>query len=329
MTRTIERSDWPLTGIPNFFVIGVVKGGTTSLYHYLDQHHQIYLPPIKETNHFAQQDVNEKHFLPGYALDVKIDIPSYIDNGMKEIIHIAHVNDPLNYQALFSKVSGHKAIGEISNSYMICPSSAGAIHRFNPRAKIIVMLRNPVSRAWSQYLMNLREAKTSELDFLTELQIDAARERKGWGVNHQYLELGKYATQLKPYLELFGREQVLPLFYEEYRANPGESLAKICHFLDVESGIDFDFTMESNKASLPRNKALNKMLVSSGFMKQMKDVIPKKFRTKLADMLYTSKGLPSIQQNEVEFLVEYYKNEVESLELLLKTNLKVLWKEFN
>ena len=110
--------------------------------------------------------------------------------------------------------------------------------------------------------MNLREAKTSEPDFLTELQIDAASERKGWGVNHQYLELGNYATQLKPYFDLFGSEQVLPLFYEEYRDNPGEVLAGICRFLNVGSDLAFDFSTEANKASLPRSKALNKLMVS-------------------------------------------------------------------
>jgi hypothetical protein len=327
--KTAERSEWPLSSIPNFFVIGVVKGGTTSLYHYLDQHNDIYLPSVKETNHFAQNDVNEKNFLPGYALDVKIDFPSYISSGMIERIHIAHVNDPVHYKALFSKVDGQKAIGEISNSYMICPSAATAIHQFNPDAKIIVMLRNPVSRAWSQYLMNLREAKTSELDFLTELQVDAARVNKGWGVNHQYLELGNYATQLKPYFELFGKGQVLPLFYEEYRDNPREVLKEICQFLNVNTDVNFDFSIEANKASLPRSKALNKILVGSGFIKQMKDIIPKRYRTKLADILYTSKGLPSIQQHEVDFLVDYYKDEVERLESMLKINLKLLWKEFN
>ena len=103
---------------PDFFVIGVVKGGSTSLYHYLDQHPEVYLPPIKETNHFAKADIHPEDFLPEYALDVKLDLDAYIKKGMPEKIHIAHVNSDEHYFALYDKVEGEKTLGDVSNSYM-------------------------------------------------------------------------------------------------------------------------------------------------------------------------------------------------------------------
>ncbi len=313
---------------PNFFVIGVVKGGTTSLYHYLLQHPDIYLPPIKETNHFAAKDIRESDFLPEYAMDVKIDLDAYIRSGMKRQVHIAHVNDRNQYEKLFSKVKDESAIGEISNCYMICPSAAREIHDYAPGAKIMVVLRNPIHRAWSQYLMNLREAKDGDGGFIAALEADRDRTKTGWGVNHQYLELGRYASQLKRYFDLFGRENVLVMFYEEYRQSPAQVMKEICRFLGVDDGFEFDFSEESNKAGMPRSVALNKMLVKSGAIKALKGITPKSVRKKFAQALYTDKNLPRIAENEKAWLAEYYSEEMRELENLIGDGVPRWWPEF-
>lgn len=314
---------------PNFFVIGVVKGGTTSLYHYLAQHPQVYLPPVKETNHFAAADIREEDFLPEYATDVRIDLDAYIKRGMPEQVHIAHVNRADHYAALFSRVNGEKAVGEISNSYMVCPSAAAAIHTFNPEAKAIAVLRNPVSRAWSQYLMNLREAKTRSPHFVDEVFSDAESAVTGWGANHQYLELGKYAEQLKRFIDLFGRDRVKAVFFEEYKAAPQKTMAELCSFLEIDPDFAFDFSTESNKASLPRNAALNSLLVKSGAVKFAKGMTPKRLRSKLAGVLYSDKNIPEIRPEDRKVLRDFYADEVAALSRLLKTDKPyTLWKDF-
>ena len=314
---------------PNFFVVGVVKGGTTSLYHYLDQHPEVYLPPVKETNHFAAADIRPEHFLPEYATDVRIDLDAYIANGMKQQVHIAHVNDEKHYKALFSRANGAKAVGEISNSYMICPSAALAIHEFNPEAKIIVVLRNPISRVWSQYLMNLREAKTANRAFADEIFADAEADPKGWGVNHQYLELGNYASQLARYFELFGRERVKIVFFEEYKASPGDVMRELCTFLEIDPDFAFDFSVKSNKASLPRSASLNTLLVKSGAVKFAKSITPKPLRARLANVLYSNKNMPSLGDADRSTLQSYYADEVAALCRLLESDKPLrLWKAF-
>jgi hypothetical protein len=314
--------------LPNFFVVGVVKGGTTSLYHYLTQHPDVYLPHIKETNHFSANDISEQDFLKGYAQDVKIDLDKYIKSGMTETIHIAHVNEDRHYKALFSKVGQEKAIGEISNSYMICPSAAKAIHDFNPEAKILVILRNPIRRAWSQFLMNLREAKSDADNFIQELENDHAQNPKGWGVNHQYLELGKYSDQLKRYFDLFGKERVLPIFFEDYKKDPEDVLAGICAFLEIEDSFVFDFSEKSNASALPRNASLNRFLVNSGIMSTAKKLTPKPLRQKLAGAMYSEKNIPTLQEADAKWLRDYYQAEVTQLSELLEKDITKKWPEF-
>ncbi|MDA0713695.1 MAG: sulfotransferase [Bacteroidetes bacterium] len=313
---------------PDFFVIGVVKGGSTSLYHYLDQHPEVYLPPIKETNHFAKADIHPEDFLPEYALDVKLDLDAYIKKGMPEKIHIAHVNSDEHYFALYDKVEGEKTLGDVSNSYMVCPSSAQAIHDFNPDSKLIVILRNPIGRAWSQYLMNLREAKTQEKDFISELERDAEKSPSGWGVNHQYLELGNYGRQLERYLQLFPREQLKVIFYEEYRDRPLDILKDICHFLEVDETFQFDVSSKKNTASLPRSASLNALLVKTGVIKTLKGMVPKQLRGSLAKVLYSDKDLPSIAAEEKAYLVRYYASEVRLLSSLIEVDASNYWPQF-
>jgi hypothetical protein len=309
-------------------VIGVVKGGTTSLYNYLSQHPQVFLPSIKETNHFAKADIDPKNFDSTYARDVDIDLDKYLNSGSTETIHIAHVNDPEHYQALFERVKDEKAIGEISNSYMICPSAAAAIHEYNRNAKIVVILRNPIYRAWSQFLMNLREAKVSVSDFIQEVRGDHDRQIKGWGVNHQYLELGNYARQLKQYIDLFGRENVLVLIHDDYRKDPEHTLNKLSGFLGIDTNFTFDFSERSNTSSLPKFAGLNKFLVRTGLFHFLKNSVSRSTRQKVKNLFYSNKSMPELQRSERDWLVECYREEVKELSELLQKDMSAKWIEF-
>ena len=160
---------------PNFFVVGVVKGGTTSIYNYLSQHPDVYLTPIKETNHFSDNDMLHEHFEKQYKIDSGLDIKSYLAKENKGQLHIAHVRDREDYLSLYDNVDHQKARGEVCNSYMLCPSASSEIHSAFPRSKIIVMLREPVKRMYSQYLMNVREAKVLNRSFREEIEHDKSK----------------------------------------------------------------------------------------------------------------------------------------------------------
>ena len=316
--------DQPLR-YPDFFVVGVVKGGTTALHTLLSDHPGIHLSPIKETNFFSRADMRPEHFVREYAVDVRMDVKRYIEQGMKEVVHIAHVEDADDYRRLFSKARTRHKLGEVCPSYAICPSAAGAIHAAAPDARIFIMLRDPVLRAWSHYLMNLREGKTRNASFLDEVMADEARSPKGWGINHQYLALGEYDVQVKRYFDLFPKEHVHVLLYEEFKADPSTTLKRIFTDIGVMQDVVIDTDRRSNAAAVPRNAALNSLLVKSGTLKAVKDMVPRGMRGSFKKMLYSRKDMPRLPRTEALELWTHYAPGVARLQSVTGLDLSKTW----
>ena len=304
---------------PNFFVVGVVKGGTTSLYNYLDMHPSIFLTPIKESNHFSDADMNHEGFEDQYKIDSGLNIDKYL-KGTRELVHIAHVRDRNQYLALYDQADDEIALGEVCNSYFFCKSSAVAIHDSYPESRIIVMLRNPIERVFSQYLMNLREAKVLKRDFKSEIEADYNRTEKGWGVSHNYLELGLYAQQLEIYLNLFPKEQIKLCFFEEFMKNKQEQIDDIFRFLNV-GPYPIDNFAQHNSAKMPRSKALNYFLNRSGFIKLAKSLISRERRQKFKGLLYSDKNLPELSVKDKAFLCDFYREDIARLEKMIDKDL--------
>ena len=141
--------------LPNFFIIGVPKAGTTSLFHYLDQHPQIYLSPIKEPTFFAASDLLSgglrEHVVRRMERD-RSSLQAHLNGPMSERFHDRLVSEWADYLQLFRNVQSETATGEASASYFYLPSAARAIRACVPDAKLIVILRHPAERAFSQYL---------------------------------------------------------------------------------------------------------------------------------------------------------------------------------
>src|SRR3712207_6354190 len=137
--------------MPNFLIIGAMKSGTTALYYYLEQHPEIYMSPVKEPNFFSSQEQEN-------AADAVTDIGTY--------------------QHLFRGVSGEKAIGEASHSYLYEPGAAAEIRRYLPEAKLIAILRNPIDRAYSHFLHMVRSGTEPLDDFAQALQEEVVGIRK-------------------------------------------------------------------------------------------------------------------------------------------------------
>lgn len=308
---------------PNFFLVGVVKGGTTSLHYYLDQHPEIYMSPVKETNFFSRHDINPAHFSKAYAHDVKVDLPKFFASGMKDKIHIAHITDESDYERLFDNVKDEKAIGEASNSYLLYPQAPQLIHQAYPDARIIVMLRNPVERAYSQYIMNIRLGKTLETDFIREVKEDNEQQIRGWGANHQYLYIGKYYKQLKRYFDEFPADQILICWYEEYRRDPETVLRTIYRFLGVDDNFSPDTSEKLNTAGVPKYNRLNYWINQSGIISWAKRRLPRSWRAPFKKLMYSSDkdDLPRMTQEEREWLIEYYKEDILKLQELLDRDL--------
>src|SRR5688572_14646371 len=105
---------------PNFLVVGAAKCGSTSLYHYLKQHPEAYMSPLKEPNHFST-DIDPEKFSPEYKLHEKqknLDVKKYVNSDLLTEEWEAYVHDREDYLKLFRFATGKKAIGEISNAYL-------------------------------------------------------------------------------------------------------------------------------------------------------------------------------------------------------------------
>ncbi len=140
--------------LPTFFLVGAPKAGTTSLYHYLDQHPQVYMSAIKEPHVFAAE-VREENFDPelrrGIARDTR-GVREFLSGSMRRKRFSGIVADWEGYLRLFADAGAELALGEASACYLWSPTAAERIAGRIPDAKILVMLRNPAERAFSQYL---------------------------------------------------------------------------------------------------------------------------------------------------------------------------------
>jgi hypothetical protein len=191
---------------PNFFIVGARKCATTSLYFYLKNIPGVYMPPQKEFFYFSPNSVQKNTF------DV--------------------IRDKKVYLGFFKNSKGHIAIGEATPVYLWDPEAAKLIHQKVPDARIIISLRDPIERAYSQYLMATKY-NGRKSSFYNELMKDYKSQQKLFGISQLYVELGMYYEQVKRYFDIFGREQVRVIIFEEFIQDPVKYVNEVLAFLNV------------------------------------------------------------------------------------------------
>ena len=204
---------------PNFFVIGAAKAGTTSLHNYLAQHPKIFMSPVKEPNYFA---FNQS--LPDFNGPENISGSVILRDRLKREKYQFSVTSTKSYQQLFSKAQSAIAIGESSVSYLYYPHSAQRIFQAVPEARIIVLLRNPVDRAYSKYQQFLRDAAEPIKDFEAAIEAEPSRIKENWSPTWFYLDRGFYYRQLKPFYDVFGADRIHVALYEDFVRDPQNTL---------------------------------------------------------------------------------------------------------
>jgi hypothetical protein len=305
--------------LPNFLVVGAAKAGTTSIYQYLDQHPEVYLSPIKETNYFAKDiplDKIRKDYYKGGALDVG----AYVDTDLSERIHIAFVSEWEHYRKLFKNVRSEKAIGEISNSYLHSTVAAREIKAVDPNMKIIMILRDPIKRAFSHYKMTLRVGLVRD-SFYEELQRDYAAAEKGFRVSHLYVEMGQYAAQVQRYLDHFPREQVKIYLFDDLKADAASVIDDMLRFLGVDPAYGVDTSFQANQASVPKNAGLVHFLRKTGIRKLAKNLAPRFVGQAAKKVFYKEKDDLKIEQREKDFLRPLFEEDVQALSRMLDRDL--------
>ena len=258
--------------MPNFLIIGAAKSGTTSLYHFLEQHPQIYMSPVKEPGFFA---------LEGRKLD-------FAGPG-DELACEEGTVDLASYQKLFAGVQNEQAIGEASTAYISTQGAAQRIDHYLPDVKLIAILRDPVSRAYSNFTHMRRDGREPLDDFEAALNDEARRVEANWEPIWQYRERGFYGAQLQPYFDIFGAERIQIHLTSELQKQPLEVVKKVFGFLGVDEAFVPDVSTSHNESGVPRNRALHNALTTQNPLKTIvKPFLPPSMRRKLATKLERS-----------------------------------------
>jgi hypothetical protein len=290
--------------MPNFLILGAAKAGTTSLYHYLQQHPNIYMSPLKEPKFFA---------LEGQSLDFR---------GPSQLINQTSVTTLADYQALFASVGQESAIGEASPVYLYYPETAGRIARSLPQVKLIAILRDPVDRAFSSYSHLVREG-FEPLEFGAALAAETERIQDRWAPLWYYQAKGFYYEQLKRYTDLFPTEQIKIYLFEDLCCDPLAVVQDIYTFVGVDPTFVPDMA-KRNVSGVPKNRTLQTLLTRDNPVKTVaKTLMPKRFRRSLSQNLQ-ARNLgskleldPQIEQR----LRDLYAQDVRQLQDLIQRDL--------
>jgi len=237
--------------LPNFLVIGAGKSGTTSLYHYLKQHPEVFMSPVKEPLFFAAEGGRIRYLGPDGRMMSRPTNPGAV-TSLKE------------YEGLFAGARGEKAVGEASPQYLYTPEAPGRIRRRVPEARLVAVLRNPAERAYSAFLHRTRLGREPLADFSEALRAEESRMREGWGLSYHYKSKGFYHAQLSRYLKLFGREQLRVYLYDDLKADPVGVSQDVFRFLGVDDAFVPDASLSYNTAGVPKNKAVSAVVKGAG-----------------------------------------------------------------
>lgn len=289
---------------PNFYVAGAAKSGTTSLYEYLKNHPQVFLPEIKEQNYFSTPPP------PGAELfDVR-----YCD--LEE------------YQSLYRGAKGFPAIGDASPSYLWDGTACRRICEVCPQARIIIILRDPVARAYSHYLFNRMLLIEPEARFWDALQIEAKLRDISWYSLRCYASYGMYYAQVRRYFDTFGRDQVLVLFFDDLAKRPKEMMSSVAQHIGVDPSYfdTYDFSQAHNQYRMPRSKVAYRVAGRLG----LRRVIPPRVRWWLnhSALLFDRKK-PTLDDRSRRFLQEVFEPDIALLEELMGKRLPELRKSWS
>lgn len=296
--------------LPNFLVIGAGKAGTTSLYHYLGQHPEVYMSPIKEPKFFALEG----------------RVPDYRGPGDREVWSSGTnraISDLKEYEALFDGVNREKAIGEASPGYLCNVGAPGRMKRYVPDAKLVAVLRDPAERAYSAYLHMVRDGR-EKLGFAEALGEEERRTREGWAPGWQYTREGFYHRNLERYFELFDRDQVRIYLYEELRADPLDLMRDAFRFLGVDEAFFPDISMKHNASGLPKSALLVSLITRRNPLKTvLKPLLPKGLRTRISVGIQNRNlnPAPPLPPEDRERLIELYRKDILKLQDLIGRDL--------
>jgi hypothetical protein len=293
--------------LPNFLIIGAMKAGTSALYLYLDQHPEVYMSPVKEPNFFAFE---------GEDLDFQAPMD-------RQGINATSVTDLEAYRRLFEGVTDEKAVGEASHWYLYWPGAAERIQYHIPEVRLIAMLRNPVERAYSEYLHFVRDGHESYENFGRALDAEEERIAQNWAMG-RYADRGFYYEQLKRYFDRFDEDQIRIYLHDDFTADSLAVVRDVYRFIGVDPGFRPDISRRPNPSGLPKNKLLHYVMnPSMSWQKQLIKRLPDWMRRIGSRLRSRNLEKPPLLAQHRRRLTDLYREDVHRLEELIDRDLSM------
>lgn len=294
--------------LPNFLIVGAAKSGTSSLHQYLIQHPDIYM----STKNKDGLSVKEPQFL--------------IKEKVEKRLHFGVWNWE-EYLSIFNEVKQEKAIGEASVFYLYYYKEAikNIRKKLGDDVKIIILLRNPIDRAYSAFLHVSRGVKES-LSFEEALEQEGERLEKDVTLTPMvmYKDMGLYYSMVRAYKENF--KDVHVVIYEDFRDKTNLVLDEIFDFLEVSKYQDIDSTKRHNVGGKQWNstKIKNMFQKDSIFKRIYFKFIPSFIKRKIKKKLlsFSVSKANSMNSNTREELKSFFKKDIEKLSILIEKDLK-------
>ena len=282
--------------LPNLLIVGAAKSGTTSLHNYLKQH-----PDIFMSNH------KEPHFLINNEIGVN-RIPKGINNLQ-------------DYSNLFSNGASHKYRGESSAMYLQFPEIAiKNIDRYlDEDVKIIIMLRNPIERAFSGYQHVKRYNLDEDLDFEDAIEISEQRYFTNNNITpaSRYIHIGMYNEFVRKFKTKF-KTNVHIIIYKDFINNTNQELSRLFSFLGIKD-VQIDFNKQYMVGGWKwKNDLFRKIFMKRHFLKKF---IPFKRLIRAAFKSFATDSVEKIDDTIREKLIGIYKDDIKNLSIFLNIDL--------
>jgi Sulfotransferase domain len=277
--------------LPNFLLVGAGKSATRSLYNYLIQHPDVFMPKLKEPQFFVADSVRDR-------------IQKWVDTFE-------------DYKKLFNGSEGKKAIGEASVMYLFFYQEAiQNIKRYlGNDVKILIILRHPVERAYSAYNFVHLNNPEENLSFEEALEKEDERFEQNKSLFMQYRKMGLYANSVQAYLQNF--EQVYVIWYDEFRRDPAGVLKNVFRFIGVNPNVTIDYTKRWNVGGRQwKNPFLRWLFMSDNFLKRTFKLFFKRRRGVRTNEFFRDKFMEETEQMNPETrkqLIEYFRSDVMKL----------------
>lgn len=298
--------------MPDFLIIGAARAGTTAIYSYLRQHDRVFMPDGKEPNFFAYE---------GSPLDARGPGADYVNNSISTLA---------DYHALFENAANNALIGEASPLYLYSDIAPANIKRHAPKARMIVILRNPVEQAFSHFMYGTKECIEPEPDFTKALEYEEQRLADRWQPMFQYSAFPRYGEQLARYFEIFPKEQFYIRTYEDFQNDPENMLTEMFEFIGADPEFHPDMSIKPNAGGVPKNQVFQNFLMKSNpVTRAIGLVVPQEQRLKIRDRLsrlnLNRKAQDQIPEEARQILHQRLDDDVTRLERLIDRDLSA-WK---